>query len=263
MRPSPAAEAATRPRVRIDMVRIPGGAFVMGTDDGEAWEGPTRRVVLPTFWIDRREVTNAEYWQFVRSTGHRRPHLEEAWAAAFAWTPAGPPPGKDDFPVTLVDRDDAAAFCEWRGAHLPTPWEWEKAYRGDDGRLYPWGDTWDASRANLRDGGEVDGVKTVAPVDAFPDDLSPHGVVGMAGNVAEWVAGDFAEALGLALDHRDRPVRQDQLPREAGIAERRGGHWLQPLPLYAAGHVRWRVDATERTTLTGFRCAASRRERRR
>jgi formylglycine-generating enzyme required for sulfatase activity len=245
----------------VDMVRVDGGSFLMGADRGERWETPAHRVRLAAFYMDRREVSNRDYAVFVSDTGHPPPNLDEAWAQAANWVDGAPPPGSLDLPAVLVDRSDAEAFCAWRGAHLPTTWEWEKGARGADGRAFPWGAQWVDGRANLAEGGEMDGHRSAAPVDAFPEDLSPWGVEQMAGNVGEWVASDFAEDLRAALGVGARPAREKHLLTEAGIAERRGGHWLQPLPLYARTTVRWRVDAAEKSTVTGFRCAASRSER--
>ncbi len=245
------AEAAIDPSGE-DLIKIPAGKFVMGTDDGEAWEGPARTWFVPAFRIDRREVSNAEYARFVQATGHRAPALDEPWAKGASWTGTSPPAGTEGHPAVLVSRDDAAAYCAWRGARLPTTWEWEKAARGTDDAAW----TEPPASANLR-GADVDGHKRAAPVDAAPEDVSPYGVEQMTGNVGEWVAGDFVEDLTPAADGRGRPSRIEDLSRarEAGIAERRGGHWLTALPMYAAPWVRWRVQAYELSTVTGFRCA--------
>lgn len=246
----------------VDMVRVPAGAFVLGHADGESWEGPPAKCNLPLFFIDRREVSNADYARFVAQTGHRVPDSDDEFASRDVWKGGRPPAGSEQRPVVLVARDDAEAYCAWRGAHLPTTWEWEKAARGPMGAAWPWGSEPDAARANLADRGKIDGHRRSAPVDGMPRDLSPYDVEQMAGNVAEWVAGDFAEELSLALDKRGRPKSPELLVREAGMGERRGGHWNQ-LDLYARGATRWRAPADERSPLAGFRCAASSSERHR
>ena len=104
----------------LDMVRIPGGFFQMGSNDAERWEGPMHRVHLPTFHMDRHEVSNADYALFVQATGHPHPRRDDAWAKAASWSGNRPPAGRERLPVVLVTRDDAEAYCRWRRGHLPT-----------------------------------------------------------------------------------------------------------------------------------------------
>ena len=128
---------------------IPAGEFFMGSpvgDGGLPDEQPERRVYLNSFWIDRHEVTNGHYLDFVNVTGHRSP--ANSSPAATVWEGDGPPPGIDQHPVVNVSWEDAVAYCHWRGARLPTEAEWEKAARGTDRRTYPWGNDWDLQKAN-------------------------------------------------------------------------------------------------------------------
>jgi formylglycine-generating enzyme required for sulfatase activity len=122
------------------MVLVPLGEFLMGSPDGtDAFddERPQRRIYIGAFWIDRHEVTNADYEAFVKATGHRVP--ENANPSASLWQNSAPLPGSEKHPVVNVGWDDAAGYCQWQGKRLPTEAEWEKAARGTDGRRYPWG----------------------------------------------------------------------------------------------------------------------------
>ncbi len=171
------------------MVFIPPGEFIMGSDSPEAEpdEHPRRYVYVGPFYIDRCEVTNSEYRKiFPRHTY---------------------PEGEDSLPVTGVNRYEAMAYARAIGKRIPTNAEWEKAARGTDGRIYPWGDKFLPGHANIR---EKDGAvfdksgKTLtakcviltghkAAVGSFPSGASPYGTLDMAGNVWEWVADDYMQ----------------------------------------------------------------------
>ncbi len=171
------------------MVLIPAGAFVMGTDrtdEGEAadlglpytWYSdatPAHMVELDAFYIDRYEMTNAEYLQFLNDT-------EIPLDPPYGWDGDRPPDGKGDYPVTGLNWFEAYLACQHFGKHLPTEAEWEKAARGTDGRLYPWGDEFDESRANVATGS----AGHLMPVGSFPQGASPYGVMDMVGNAWEW-----------------------------------------------------------------------------
>jgi len=122
------------------MVLVPAGEFGMGSNTGPADEHPLHQVYLDAFRIDCFEVTNTQYSQFIIATGRTPPPY---------WSEQGYPSGQADFPVVGMSWYDASAYCGWAGKRLPTEAEWEKAARGVDGRLYPWGNAWDPSRANL------------------------------------------------------------------------------------------------------------------
>lgn len=177
------------------MMRIPAGEFIY--QDGQVIE-------LPEFWIDKHEVTIAQYAEFLEAMENEptdefdhpdRPsgksYRPEAWdmyyaAATRRGTYQGVPI-RMSHPVFNVDWYDAYSFANWKGRRLPTEQEWEKAARGTDGRTYPWGNEFDPRLVNssVRPG-EDQGHRRWAPVDAYPGDVSPFGVVGMAGNLAEW-----------------------------------------------------------------------------
>jgi formylglycine-generating enzyme required for sulfatase activity len=166
---APTAESAAE-----DMVIIPAGEFSMGSDSHEQDERPAHTVNLPAFAIDRFEVTNDQYLEFITATGQKPPAH---------WTNGQIPADKGNHPVVFVTWDDAKAYCEWAGKRLPTEAEWEKAARGTDGRDYPWGNEWDPKKANTKDSG----IRGTTAVGSFPAGASPYGVMDMAGNVWEWV----------------------------------------------------------------------------
>jgi len=173
-----------------DMVYIPGGKFIMGTDEEEfrilkdpfgytthLLEPRKRRVVyLKGFYIDKYEVTNREYKRFVDETGY---HLPDHWLETGTY-----PEGEADYPVTFVSWWDAKAYARWAGKRLPTEEEWEKAARGTDGRLFPWGNRFDRHKANTWERG----VKGIHRVGEYEEGKSPYGVYDLAGNVMEWTA---------------------------------------------------------------------------
>lgn len=155
----------------LEMVQIPAGEFLMGSPAGEGGknERPQHKVYLDAYSIGRNEVTNEEYERFVKSTDYV---AEGKWREH-----AGP--GKEKHPVVCVTWNDAMAYCRWAGGSLPTEAQWEKAARGTGGRIYPWGNSWDASRCNNKG-------KGTTAAGSCPEGASPYGVQDMAGNVWEW-----------------------------------------------------------------------------
>ncbi|RKU11776.1 hypothetical protein C6503_18160 [Candidatus Poribacteria bacterium] len=168
-----------------EMVFVSAGEVRLGTDSKTlltfGTEADTRTVFVAAFYIDKYEVTNKQYAEFLSETGHRKPKFWE-----------DPRLNAPDQPVVGVNWEDAEAYAAWAGKRLPTASEWEKAARGTDGRLYPWGNDYDAARGNFDDGGSMDGstdgyAMTPAPVGNFTSGISPYGLHDMAGNVWEWV----------------------------------------------------------------------------
>lgn len=162
------------------MVHIPAGEFIMGSDQRLSDEGPEHTAYLDDYYIDKYEVTNLQYRRFIDDTGRRSPrHFRNRTF----------PPGKADHPVTYVSWYDGRAYCEWAGKRLPTEQEWEKAARGPDGRVFPWGEEFDISRANTPvRWARLDERGDTTPVGAFPAGASFYGVHDMSGNVWEWTA---------------------------------------------------------------------------
>ena len=178
----------THARDGAEMVLVPAGPFLMGSLEGDPDERPPRRVTLHAFYIDKYEVTHGQYAAFVAATG-RKPPVD--------WPGGKPPPSLAKHPVVNVTWSDAEAYARWAGKRLPTEAEWEKAARGADGRLFPWGD--DAARKSAS-GAPAQGSKhpegKTFPVGSFPDDTAPCGAKDMAGNVWEWTADWYAAYPG-------------------------------------------------------------------
>jgi formylglycine-generating enzyme required for sulfatase activity len=187
------------------MVLVPAGPFLMGSLDGEPDEAPPRTVTLPAFYIDKFEVTHEQYAKFVTATGHKPP---------IDW-PGGQIPVKlATHPVVNVTWTDADAYAKWAGKRLPTEAEWEKAARGTDGRIYPWGNSAtgkkSASGEDAKDKGHPEG--RTFPVGSFAADISPCGAMDMAGNAWEWTAAWYDvypgnEALELEYGKKFKVIR--------------------------------------------------------
>lgn len=180
-RPTAAAMSPAAPAIKADMVAIPGGTFKMGRDEGRENERPEHDVTVRPFFMDRTEVTNAEYLEFVTETG-RRPLPAH-------WVNEKPIPGQEQMPVRFVTYDDAMAFAEWRSKRdgttyrLPTEQEWEFAARnGSKANLYPWGDKYDSKCAVLEESSHEP--KAVGSK-SCPNEW---GAVDLIGNVFEWTS---------------------------------------------------------------------------
>lgn len=161
--------------IALPMVSVPAGEFQMGSPQGagESDERPQRTVYLDAFWIGQTEVTNAQYQRCVAAGICR----QSGYAGDGRFKGANQP-------VVGVSWDDATAYCAWAGLRLPTEAEWEKAARGTDGRIYPWGNQ--APACDLAN--YFDCVGGLASAGSYPAGASPYGVLDMAGNVWEWVA---------------------------------------------------------------------------
>lgn len=177
--PPPPTQASTTDTG--EMISIPGGAFNMGNNQGDPDERPAHPVNVAAFQIDRFEVTHALFDAFVQATGYQSENEKagkaQTWRNLFTADTA-------ENPVAVVSWNDAVAFCEWAGKRLPSEAEWEFAARGTDGRIYPWGNAFDASKFN----GKASGIRGTAHVGSYPVGASAFGVDDMAGNVWEWTA---------------------------------------------------------------------------
>lgn len=192
-------------------------------------EPARREASTGAYEIARTLITNRQYAAFVEATGHRAPDVDPAaWkrqglahpyerTRRFAWSDGEPPEGRLDHPVVLVSLADARAYAAWladetgRPWRLPTEAEWEKAARGTDGRIFPWGEGWDPTLLNTHDRGPFD---TVA-VGSFPEGASPFGLLDPAGQVFEWTA--TAWGAGYGQDGQDGDGRDEHEP-SAGAA---------------------------------------------
>ena len=226
-----------------EMVTIPAGPFIRGTENGGFDEQPKRTIHLDAFSIDRYEVTNHQYQQFVLATGHRKPGLPARYAKS-----GGKMKGVNQ-PVVYVSWDDASEYCRWKGKRLPTEAEWEKAMRGADGRLWPWGDKEQSNGANwarVQDGYEVS-----ASVGSFQTDRSPYGIMDGAGNVIEWVGDWYDETY-----YKSSPEQNPPSPEYGTYRVLRGGSYTT-----TGGDVRItsrsKMMPDFRDETIGFRCASS------
>ena len=174
--PSPPASASIEPPE--GMVYVPGGTFEMGRNDGFEEERPAHKVTVPPFFIDRTEVTNAQYQEFVKATGRRPPS---------DWRNGRYADGDDRLPVINVSWYDANEYAQWASKRLPREEEWEFAARGTDGRLYPWGQQWNQVLANTKESNN----DRVVEVGHYSAGASPYGVLDMCGNVWEWTASNL------------------------------------------------------------------------
>jgi formylglycine-generating enzyme required for sulfatase activity len=195
--PEPTAQPAATNETPVaeEMVAIPAGPFVRGTNVGGYDEKPERPIYLDAFSIDRYEVTNHQYQAFVAATGHRKAAPPSRYAKNLSRMRGV------NQPVTYVSWEDANDYCRWKGKRLPTEAEWEKAMRGVDGRLWPWGNDQDPTASNRASA--KDGYDATAPVGTFKRDVGPFGVADGAGNVMEWVADWYAEEAYRNPDDRD------------------------------------------------------------
>jgi formylglycine-generating enzyme required for sulfatase activity len=218
------------------------GADPVG-EDGDAYLGqPRHRVYLPEYWIARTPVTQAQYQTYLAATKVGAPDL---------WEGGKPLPGLEQHPVVSVSWEDARRYCAWlaetarREVRLPTEAEWEKAARGADGRVYPWGDAWDAARCNTAESAR----EAMSPVGSYPQGASPYGVLGLAGNVWEWTSSARAGYPYDPDDGRETVVEGDERRRIV-----RGGSFLLDRR-YARCAVRYGSEPYKRTWVYGFRLA--------
>ena len=229
------------------MVLIPEGEFLMGSDGGYADERPAHRVFVSAFYISRYLVTNSQYRRFVQETDYPVPCMDDPRAEWANWNPERKtfPTGREHHPVVLTAWIDAVAYCEWAGLRLATEAEWEKAARGGlEGKRFPWGDE-EISHALAN----YDNQEGTTPVDAFPP--NGFGLYDMAGNAWEWVA-DFYDPNYYSCS----PLRDPRGPQQGSSRVLRGGAWML-FARYCRVSYRFRNSPRFRTSLIGFRVARS------
>ena len=226
--------------LKPEMILIPAGEFLMGADTGKD-DSPIHPVYIDAFYIDKFEVTNAQYLAFCEDTGWRLP---EFWGMeAFHSTLDFP-----NHPVVGVSWSDAKAYAEWAGKRLPTEAEWEYAARGGlVGMIYPNGDTINPTLANYR----WSGIGGTVPVGSYPP--NGFGLHDMAGNVVEWVADCYN-----ADYYKISPLKNPQGPEEGRFRVIRGGGWHSG-PSCNRVHFRNALPANWKDFAVGFRCVRDHR----
>ena len=252
------AEERAKLPAHDEMILIPAGEFIMGSDkkvDRNAYQAefPQRKVYLKAYEIDKFEVTTIQFLKYVLA--HDQPPLID-WqydGGNFQDT-------MSNHPVMHVSWDEANAYCRWAGKRLPTEAEWEKAARGEDGRIYPWGNQMAGlSRANYGRTGLSGPVRDrperlllyppIISVDKYDNAVSPYGVFQMSGNVAEWVA-DWYDRKYYAT----APDRDPMGPEKGTQRGFRGGSWIDSTPSVRVAQ-RNGTDPSTKMNWLGFRCA--------
>ena len=191
---------------------------------GDTDEEPVHAVWLDTFYIDRYEASAAEFAEFLNAFPHFAPGFLETGPAVTIERVNGeyrPRPGLERYPANRINWYGAQAYCVWRGKRLPTEAEWEKAARGTDGRIFPWGNEHpDNSRATYRRSFRKLGFRAMEPVDSMPQGASPYGVHHMAGNVWEWVQDWYEDTY-----YEHSPRKNPPGPGTGVHKVLRGGNW--------------------------------------
>lgn len=256
------------------MVLVPAGDFTMGSTTGNSGELPVHTVYLDAFYIDKYEVTNAQFKQFINASGYTNQAYWSAagwnartsggWTQPLYWTDGDYHSGPTwpDFPVVGVSWYEAEAYANFAGKRLPTEAEWEKAARGTDQRTYPWGEGLDGSRANYYGSGDPyeDGYNNGSTPAGFydgrldstsnfqtTDSPSFYGAYDMAGNVWEWVA-DWEGAYSAS------PVSNPTGPLTGSSRMLRGGAWNEHSSTLRSAYRRSSIPHP-RSIGVGFRCA--------
>jgi formylglycine-generating enzyme required for sulfatase activity len=264
----------TRSVDNMEMVAVPGGSFEMGTGETDwpavlatckasgldcqpTWvanEQPTHTVTLSPYWIDRTEVTAADFAAFLDASG-----VKSADGTAYINLNSADVPisgsggkylakaGRDTYPVVRVYQSGAEAYCQWAEARLPTEAEWEYAARGPEHRIYPWGNRFDGTIVN--DWSASDGYTQTAPVGVYPEGASWVGALEMSGNAAEWVADWFAP-------YTAEPATDTKGPATGELRIVRGGSAYNS-PFDVRSSVRGAINPGDTNGGVGFRCAKS------
>ncbi len=230
----------------MTLIFVPEGNFIMGGND-KSEQKPIHTVYLDSFWIDQTEVTNKQYAACVSDRGCSIPaNISSSTRANYYGNSEF-----DNFPVIYVNWHQAKAYCLWAGRDLPTEAQWEKAARGTDGRLYPWGDDIDKSRYNMYG----DDTNTVGN---YEMGKSKYGVYDMAGNVQEWVKDifqwDYYTTLG---ENTSNPQGPSMVPAgDFEVRGLRGGSWADSEFTVRSAH-RYQMWPDNSHFTIGFRCAQS------
>jgi len=251
-----------------EMVFVPAGEFIMGSESLGDDERPVRTVYLDAFWIDRYEVTNQRFARFVNETNYQTEAETRGWGwvnMGDEWEevdganwrhPGGPGSsinGKLEHPVVLVSWHDAQAYCNWAQKRLPTEAEWEKAARGpllapERERHFAWGPQFSPDKTNTKESNQND----TTPVGSFsPQGDSPYGAADMTGNVWEWVSDWYGSSY-----YQEAPLTNPPGPSTGTNKVLRGGSWLFD-EFYARIAFRYNIQPDYAYDFTGFRCSRS------
>jgi len=235
--------------IAAEAILVPAGEFVMGTSDEQyrivqqafPCDRPQRRVHVDAFYIDKYPVTNAAFAEFTQATGYAAEGTRYGKWDKYAG------PGRAKHPVVSVSWADIEAYCRWASKRLPTEAEWEKASRGTDGRIWPWGNQWDPAKCNSRESG----IGHTTPVDQYETGSSPYGCFDMIGNVWELVS-DW-----LSLDYyATGPTRNPKGPATGSTHVMRGGAFSTRADCCRCAF-RIGPDSSTQLDRVGFRCARS------
>ncbi|MDF0674087.1 MAG: SUMF1/EgtB/PvdO family nonheme iron enzyme [Nitrospira sp.] len=238
------SEGITPDLAPAPMVLVPSGEFMMGARQDDQMAAKDERMAhtvhLDAFYIDQYEVTTARYARFLQETKRPAPKY---WSDQI-------PQRYGNKPVIGVDWNDATAYCVWAGRRLPTEAEWEKAARGTDQRLYPWGNTEPSQqRANFDHCCDFNIYEVLTDVGSFEGGKSPYDVYDMAGSVWEWVADWYDESY-----YSKSPESNPTGPSSGEKRVLRGGAW-DSTPVYVRSGDRLKLSPTFRHDNIGFRCA--------
>ena len=235
-----------------NMVLIPAGEFIMGSDnkdsDAKPDEAPKHKVYLDAYYIDQYEITNSDYQKFILGTGSPAPQVNQEWAKPYNWSGASYPEGRGNHPVILISWKDAQAYAAWAGKRLPTEAEWEKASRGGlTGQKYPGGNTLELNHASFAKGYLRS--KEISRAGSFKP--NSFGLYDMAGNVWEWCQDWYDEQY-----YKDSPPGNPAGPSEGFYKVFRGGSWITDEKGLRCSQRGKNVPDYKSHTV-GFRCALS------
>jgi len=258
-----AAENSNKHSLEGQMVFIPAGHFILGTQETDAsaealsmgipkpWyadESPEKKVFLKGFYIDQYEVTNRRYKMYVDDVGAEPPP---------DWEGKNYPEGQDKRPVAWVTWYDAANFCQWAEKYLPSEKQWERTARGTDGKKYPWGNAFGIKFANLS---HSTGQKTkLTDIGSFPQGASAEGVHDLIGNVWEWVEDDYGPYPGNAYKsvYYNASLKVIRGHSASDIGHFPGAAYLSVLEKFARSGYRQYANPDEPAQDVGFRCAST------
>jgi formylglycine-generating enzyme required for sulfatase activity len=244
------------PKDSMLMLYVPAGEFEMGYADGKADEMPVHSVYLDAFWIDQTEITNRMYLLCVEEgvctqpvQGAHTALRHDSSTREFYYGN----PEFNDYPVIFVNHAQADEYCRWAGRRLPTEAEWEKAARGTDGRIYPWGNEPPNETLLNYDGNIGDTSK----VGSYPAGASPYGALDMAGNMWEWTADFWSPDY-----YANSPIKNPKGPETGFVFVERGGSWRKSERPVRATYRHHYIppilgSIVNSHNYDGYRCAAS------